>query len=80
MVDIESMMQMLLVKVPLDPNLNMHDIAELLAELEASAADVKGICSAACLYAINNVKEGQDLDNVTLKPNDFEEVIGRWKQ
>ena len=80
MSDIETMMQMLLVKVPLDPNLHICDVSELLAELEASAADVKGLCSEACLYAINNVKNGENLDSVTLKTNDFDAVIRRWKQ
>jgi len=77
--DIESMMKMMLTKVPLDPQVNLYDVAELLAELEASAADVKGICAEACLYAINNVNEGEDLDQISLKGNDFDTVIRMWK-
>jgi len=78
--DIEEMLKMFLEKVPMDCEVNLHDIAELLEELKACAADVKGLCSEACLNAISKVDESTNISQIALEATDFDEVIDRWKQ
>lgn len=77
--DIEEMLKMFLEKVPMDCEVNLHDIAELLEELSACAADVKGLCSEACLHAISKVDESTNISQIVLEATDFDEVIDRWK-
>lgn len=78
--DIQEMLNMFLAKVPMDSKVDLQDIAELLEELNACAADVKGLCSEACLHAIGRVEESTNISNIVLEANDFDQVINRWKQ
>lgn len=77
--DIENMLKMFLDKVPLDSDVNIHDIAELLKELNACTADVKGLCSEACLNAISKVDESANIPDLVLGAADFDQAIQRWK-
>jgi SpoVK/Ycf46/Vps4 family AAA+-type ATPase len=78
--DILDMMSIFLEKVPLSPSLDLSEIAELLEELGASAADVRGLCSDACMHAIENINVIADnTENIHLDSEDFDDVIRRWK-
>ena len=62
--DVEILLNKFMKKVPMGTDVKLCDIAELLAGLEASAADVKGVCSEACLHAIGQVDISVDIDEV----------------
>lgn len=55
--DIESILNLFLSKAPLHDDVNLMDIAEVLFELGASGADIKGLCTEACLIAIRRIGE-----------------------
>jgi SpoVK/Ycf46/Vps4 family AAA+-type ATPase len=78
--DIEEMLKMFLVNVPIAPRVNFHNIAELLKELNASAADVKGLCTDVCLHAMGKVNESTNISEIMVHDHDFDDVINRWKQ
>ena len=73
------MMQIYLQKVPISNSVALHDTAELLYELEATAADVKGICSESCLHAIDHTDVSTD-EEVTLKDKNIDFAIRSWKR
>lgn len=78
--DIHAMLVICLAKVPLDHELDLFYYAELLEELGATAADVKGICTESCIHAIHEVVEGEDIDSIALKSDDIMFAIHSWKR
>ncbi len=76
--DAQDMMTKFLEKVPMSEDVRLHEFAELLVELRASAADIKGLCSDACLNAISNIDVSTQADNVVLKGSDLEEAVHTW--
>ena len=79
--DILDIMNIFLEKVPLSPSLDLSEIAELLEELGASAADVRGLCSDACMHAIESANVTTDnAEDIYLDSEDFDAVIRRWKE
>ena len=78
--DVKILLEKFLEKVPMSNDVNLDNIAELMVELEASAADVKGVCSDACLAAIDYVDASTDIEEVILKASDMDEAIRSWKR
>lgn len=78
--DIHAMLVICLAKVPLDHELDLFYYAELLEELGATAADVKGICTESCIHAIREVVDGEDIDSIALKSDDIMFAIHSWKR
>lgn len=78
--DIELILNKCLEQVPKSTDIDFHDIAELLVELGASAADVKGVCSDACLKAIDQAITSDDIDDLVLRECDLDSAIRLWKR
>lgn len=57
-IDIYEILRLCLCKAPLHDDVDLMSIAELLHELDASGADVRGVCTETCLIAIREIGEG----------------------
>lgn len=78
--DVQAIMNKYLRKVPIGEDVDLVDLAEVLEELDASGADIQGICRESCLIAMRNIANYDDIDNVSLCKKDFEESIQMWKK
>lgn len=76
--DVSEMLKLYLRKVPLSEDVNMTDLAELLVELDASGADVEGICRNACSRVIREAAELSS--DLRVSQNDFLAVINEWRK
>ncbi len=78
--DVKDMIKKFLEKVPISSDLEYDNIAKLLIELKASTADIKGICSDACLTVIDNMEVSSSADDIMLCTRDIEVAIDSWKR
>lgn len=78
--DIYDILSLCLEKVPLEEGLDLNKFAELLEELGATGADTKGICSEACIHAINEAEDEIDIDHIVLKASDIDFAIESWSR
>jgi len=78
--DIREMLDMHLASTPLDDGVRSSDIAELLRELGASGADIKGICTDACMRCIGRADVDSDVSTLAVGLEDFEASIILWKK
>lgn len=78
--DIHDILSLCLEKVPLEEGLDLNEFAELLEEIGATGADTKGICSEACIHAINEAKDELDIDHIVLKASDIDFAIQSWRR
>lgn len=76
--DIREMMGIHLAKVPLSEDVNITELAELMMELDASGADVEGLCRDACSRVIR--KSTELSSDISLSQDDFISVIREWRQ
>jgi SpoVK/Ycf46/Vps4 family AAA+-type ATPase len=72
--DIVDMLHLYLARIRHD--LNLDDVATRLVGLEASGADVEGLCQDACLNALKRTDQSE---HISLTLNDMEEAILTWK-
>ena len=79
--EIKEIMKIQLEKAPVD-DATIEDVSELLEELRASGADIKGICTDACLNCIQvKATEDQlDLNKLTVDAVHFDRAIRLWKR
>lgn len=77
--DIKDILKNFLSKVPLSDNVDLVDLSELLHELGANGADVRGVCTESCLLAIRDVDAITNLDDMFVKMEDFNQAICLWK-
>jgi len=78
--DIREMLDMHLVSTPMDDGVCLGDIAELLRKLDVSGADVKGICTDACMCCIGRADVDSDVSTLVVSLEDFEASIIHWKK
>lgn len=76
--DVSEMLKLYLTKVPLTEDVNIRDLAELLVEVDASGADVEGICRNACSRVIREAAELSS--DLKVSQNDFLVVIREWRK
>ncbi len=62
-IDIYEILRLCLCKAPLHDDVDLMSIADLLHELDASGADVRGVCTESCLIAIREIGEGSRENN-----------------
>jgi len=80
--DIEEILCIHLAKVRLGKDIVASDLAVRLAKVGASGADIEGVCTGACLYAIRRASsdvsstvEGIEADTIALKMDDFTSAL-----
>lgn len=78
--DIYAILCLCLAKVPLEEGLDLNEFAELLEELGATGADTKGICSEACIHAINEAGDETDTNSIVLKASNIEYAVRSWSR
>jgi SpoVK/Ycf46/Vps4 family AAA+-type ATPase len=78
--DLYNILCLYLEKVPLEEGLDLNEFAELLEELGATGADTKGICSEACIHAINEAGDDVDIDHTVLTASDIDFAIRSWSR
>jgi transitional endoplasmic reticulum ATPase len=78
--DIEEIMKLHLSKAPLDQDVNFSEISELLHELAANGADIRGICTETCLIAMRDADTATHLEEMFVRTKDFDEAIRVWKK
>ena len=74
--DVQQILQLVLSKVPKDDDINLDDMAELFVELNATGADIDGVCRDACSIAIRNATA---ISDVKLTHSQIEIAMKRWK-
>jgi len=70
---------MYLASTLLDDGICSRDIAELLRELGASGADIKGICTNTCMRCIGRTDVDSDVSTLAVGLEDYEASIILWK-
>jgi SpoVK/Ycf46/Vps4 family AAA+-type ATPase len=80
--DVEEMLKLHLAKVPLSADVDIAEIAELLVELNASGADVEGVCRSACSRAIREAEDRQSqlTSRLSVSHGDFLSSIREWRK
>lgn len=80
--DIEEILRIHLAKVRLGKGVIPSDLAVRLGKIGASGADVEGVCTGACLYAIRRASsdvssagEGIEADTIALEMDDFASAL-----
>lgn len=76
--DVSEMLKMQLAKVPLSDDVNIAEVAELMLELNASGADVEGVCRDACSRVIREAK--QLSSDLVVSHNHFLSAIREWRK
>ena len=80
-IDVEDIMKLHLQKAPLSSDVNLMEISELLHELDANGADIRGLCSETCLIAMKHTDfTTTNVDEMFVSMNDFDEAIRLWKK
>lgn len=78
--DIYAILCLCLAKVPLEEGLDLNEVAELLEELGATGADTNGICSEACIHAINEAGDETDTNSIVLQASDIDFAVRSWSR
>jgi SpoVK/Ycf46/Vps4 family AAA+-type ATPase len=78
MSDVEEILQLHLLKVPLHENVSTSELSELLVELNASGADIEGVSRDACLRAIRD--ESRSSFDLMVTQNDLLAAIRDWRK
>ena len=76
--DVSEMLKLFLAKVPLCEGVNITELAELLVELNASGADVEGVCRDACSRVIRDATELKS--DIAVSQNDLIDAICEWRK
>ena len=82
--DTNSMLRLRLKNIPLDKNVVLEDVSQLLVEKLATGADVEGICREVCFLAmrrsdsITGDLDGKGSIQLTLSMEDFTEAIDNF--
>lgn len=80
--DLEEILRLRMDKIPADRNLVLNELACKLFDIEATGADVEGICREATFVAMRRLEFHQDSD-VVVSQEDFESAIaerfGTWQ-
>lgn len=78
MSDVHEILKLYLSKVPLHENVSANELSELFVELNASSADIKGICRDACLRAIRD--KTRPSSDLVLSRDDVLAAICDWRK
>lgn len=78
--DVKDILKIFLSKTPLSDDVNLVEVSELLHELGANGADIRGICTESCLLAIRDIDAITNLDDMFVRMKDFNEAICLWKK
>lgn len=70
--DLEDILRLRLQKIPLDPNIELMDLANVLSETGATGADVEGICREVCMISLRRSKSSEMLQ---VTQDDFDLAI-----
>lgn len=70
--DIKEIMDIYLEKVPIDQDVQLGLVASKLAELSSSGADVQGFCTRACMHAMSNINDSDEIWDIRVKKIDFQ--------
>jgi transitional endoplasmic reticulum ATPase len=70
--DLADILKLQTRRMPLDARLSLDAIAEQLFELNATPADVEGLCRDVCFIAFRRL---QDPEQTVITPEDFENAL-----
>lgn len=76
--DVEEILQLHLLKVPLHENVSTRELSELFVELNASGADIERVCRDACLRAVRD-KTRSSFD-LMVTHDDLTAAIRDWRK
>jgi ATP-dependent 26S proteasome regulatory subunit len=69
--DVFDMLELHLSKVPKNEDINMTELAGLLVELNATGADVQGVCRDACSRVIREAAQHLTPPDLVVSQSDF---------
>jgi SpoVK/Ycf46/Vps4 family AAA+-type ATPase len=70
--DVYEVLQFYLAQAPLDPQLDLHSVAEqLVAVAPQSGANIEGLCRMAILRAMRRADRDDDIETVCITSDDF---------
>ena len=75
--DLQEILQSHLSNVPISDDLNLEDFAEVFCELQATGADIEGVCRDACSLAIRSLEES---DSIALTYEMLDRALRNWKR
>lgn len=78
MADVHEILKLYLSKVPLHENVSTSKLSELFVELNASGADVEGVCRDACSRAIRD--KTRPSSDLVLSRDDLLAAIRDWRK
>lgn len=74
--DVSDILKLHLAKVPMNDDVNMTELADLLVEFNASGADVEGMCRDACSRVIREA--AQLTSDLAVSQSDFLAALREW--
>jgi ATP-dependent 26S proteasome regulatory subunit len=74
--DIREILESHLSNVPVSDDLNFEEFAEVFFELNATAADIEGVCRDACSIAIRVI---DNPDSISLTYSTLDKALRNWK-
>lgn len=77
--DIQSILKVQLARMPLDKDVELDKVANGLAELNSSGADVEGFCCTLCLNATRYTRS-KNSRVVCISQVDFDDAMQSWRK